>query len=310
MTVQNASVLPVPVGQIDRKTYLGSADIAAIFGCEDAFSSPYGVWSKKMGFTPSNEISEAMRVGIILEAYILDRYGREENAKVGGQQVFYRHPDWDFLGCTIDGLIFDQVGNPLRIVEAKTTRDWSWTEVPLSYEAQVQWQMGVSGIYEADLTVLHRPDLSLKTYRMTFNPSIYAALEERAIDFWFGHVQAGVPPAVDGTASTTEALKSIAADPGKEVAIDNLAQRLEALKQVKSVIQQQEELKDQIENEIRLALGHAETGLIDGQKAVTWKTQKTTRFDSKRFKEEQPETYGQFQVSSESRVLRILKAGK
>lgn len=295
---------------IDRSTYLGSGDIASLFGVTDAFGSPYEVFARKTGQLPPKEMTEAMRVGLILEQYILDRYCKEENQTISVYQAFYRHADWDFLGCTADGIILDDQGKPLRIVEAKTTRDWKWDEVPLRYEAQVQWQMGISGIHEADLTVLHRPDLQLNTYRLSFNPAIYEALVERAIDFWFGNVQANVAPEVDGTISTTEALKAIAAEPGKEIAIDNLAQRLEALKHVKSIIKEQEELRDTIENEIRLALGDAETGLIDGQKAVTWKTQKTTRFDSKRFKEEQPETYGQYQVSSESRVLRILKAGK
>lgn len=295
---------------IDRSTYLGSGDIASLFGVTDAFGSPYEVFARKTGQLPPKEMTEAMRVGLILEQYILDRYAKEENQTISVFQAFYRHADWDFLGCTADGIILDDQGKPLRIVEAKTTRDWKWDEVPLRYEAQVQWQMGISGIHEADLTVLHRPDLQLNTYRLSFNPAIYEALVERAIDFWFGNVQANVAPEVDGTISTTEALKSIAAEPGKEIAIDNLAQRLEALKHVKSIIKEQEELRDTIENEIRLALGDAETGLIDGQRAVTWKTQKTTRFDSKRFKEEQPETYGQYQVSSESRVLRILKAGK
>lgn len=295
---------------IDRATYLGSGDIASLFGVTDAFGSPYEVYARKCGILPPKEMTEAMRVGLILEQYILDRYCKEENQTISVYQAFYRHADWDFLGCTADGIILDDQGKPLRIVEAKSTRDWKWDEVPLRYEAQVQWQMGISGIHEADLTVLHRPDLQLNTYRLSFNPAIYEALVERAIDFWFGHVQANVPPEVDGTIATTEALKAIIAEPGKEIAIDNLAQRLEALKHVKSIIKEQEELRDTIENEIRLALGDAETGLIGGQKAVSWKTQKTTRFDSKRFKDEQPETYGQFQVTSESRVLRFLKAGK
>lgn len=303
----STELVAIPATGVDRATYLGSADIPSIFGCEDAFSSPYEVWARKRRIIPPAELNEAMAVGLVLEGYILQRYAREENAKIAAQQVFYRHPDWDFLGCTVDGLVFAD-GQPIRIVEAKTTRDWSWDTIPLRYEAQVQWQMGISGIHQADLTVLHRPDLKLQTYRVEFNPAIYQALEDRAIDFWFAYVQANVAPDPDHLKATTEALKHIKAQTGKQVDIDHLAERLEALKVIKAEIKDAESKKELIENEIRLALNDAEIGLINGKPAYSWKTQSRTTIDTKRLKAEKPEIAEQYQVTSESRVLRELKA--
>lgn len=290
---------------IDRKTYLGSADIASLYGVEGAFGSPYEVWARKRGIAPPLEMTEAMEVGVILEDYVLSRYEREEGEKVGAKQVFFRHPDHEFCGCTVDGLIFNKMGLPVRIVEAKTTRDYKWDEVPLRYEAQVQWQMGCSGIGEADLTVLHRPDLQLKTYRLQFNPSIFSALLDRAVDFWFGFIEPGMQPETDGLAATTEALKAIAASPGKVVEIDQLADRLDALKSAKLMAKEADERVEAITNELRAALGDAEAGTIAGQTAITWKSSFTSRLDTKRLKSEMPDVYERFVTKAESRTFRI-----
>jgi putative phage-type endonuclease len=290
--------------EIDRSTYIGSADIASLYAVEGAFGSPYEVWARKRGIAPPIDMTEAMEVGLILEDYVLGRYEREESETVGAKQVFFRHPDYEFCGSTVDGLIMKD-GQPVRIVEAKTTRDYKWDEVPLRYEAQVQWQMGVSGIHEADLTVLHRPDLQLKTYRIQFNPSIFSALLDRAVDFWMGFVQTGTEPDTDGLAATTEILKSIKADPGKTIEIDGLKDRLDALKAAKLMAKQAEEQVEAITNEIRAAMNDAEVGTIDGQTAVTWKTSTTSRLDTKRLKAEKPDVYEAFTTQSESRTFRI-----
>lgn len=290
--------------EIDRATYIGSADIASLYAVEGAFGSPYEVWARKRRIAPPIDMTEAMEVGLILEDYVLNRYEREEGEVVGAKQVFFRHPDYDFCGSTVDGLILKD-GRPVRIVEAKTTRDYKWDEVPLRYEAQVQWQMGVSGIHEADLTVLHRPDLQLKTYRLQFNPAIFSALLMRAVDFWMGFVEPGVEPSTDGLAATTEILKSIKAEPGKTIEIDHLKDRLAALKAAKLMAKQAEEQVEAITNELRAAMGDAEVACIDGQPAITRKSYLTSRLDTKRLKAEKPDVYEAYVTQSESSTFRL-----
>lgn len=289
--------------EIDRATYIGSADIASLYAVEGAFGSPYEVWARKRRIAPPIDMTEAMEVGLILEDYVLNRYEREEGEVVGAKQVFFRHPDYDFCGSTVDGLILKD-GRPVRIVEAKTTRDYKWDEVPLRYEAQVQWQMGVSGIHEADLTVLHRPDLQLKTYRLQFNQAIFHALLMRAVDFWMGFVEPGVEPSTDGSSATTEILKSIKAEPGKTIEIDHLKTTLAKLTAAKLMVKDAEAQVEALKNEVRAAMGDAEIGTIDGEKAVTWKTHFTSEFDKTRFKKEMPEVFEQFVTKKPVRTLR------
>lgn len=288
----------------DRSTYLGSGDIASIFGCEDAFGTPFSVAAAKKE-KAVKEMSEAMTVGLLLENYVLDRYQKEENEKIAAKQVFIRHPDYEFCGATVDGLIINPVGLPVRIVEAKTTRDWSWDAVPLSYEAQVQWQMGISGIKEADLTVLHRPDLKLRTYRLPFDQAVFEALLDKAVDFWHRYILGDETPPVDGGFATTETLKAIKASEGKVVEIDQLKDRFIALKHIQNERKALEEKEEFIKNEIRAALGDAEVGLIDGNQAVTWKQTNAQRLDTKRLKTEAADVYEKFLTRTETRTLLI-----
>lgn len=300
--------IPAPSSPVDRASYIGSADIAAIFGVEGSFSSPYEVWARKRRILPPKEVTRPMEVGLVMEPTVLRWYSQDELSAVSLSQVFFRHSDWDFLGCTVDGLVFDG-GKPVRIVEAKTSRDYRWDAVPLQYEAQVQWQMGISGIHQCDLAVLHRKDLDLAVYRIDFNKATFDALEDHAIDFWKGFVETGKPPEVDATEATTEALKTIACNPGTQVAIDQLAERLLALESLKLSIKDQEAQKELIENEIRLAMGENEIGMINGIQALSLKTTRgRTTIDSKLLESQFPEAYAACKkTGSDFRTIRISK---
>jgi len=290
---------------VDRASYLGSADIASICAIPGAFDSPYGVAARKKGLVSPVEMNEAMEIGIALESYVLSRYQREEGVKIHRTQVFCRHPDYSYVGCTVDGLIFDGNGDAIRIVEAKTSGDFKWDEIPLKYECQVQWQMGVMGIDEADLTVLHLPNKTMKTYRIKYSPLVFESMLDKAIEFWLYYVNRPAMPPIDGHHATTDALKAIVGRAGKETHIDHLAETIEELKAAKIEAKIVDDRVEAITNRLREALGDAETGLIDGKSAISWKTSRTTRLDSKRLKTEQPETYEQFSTTTESRTFRI-----
>lgn len=292
--------------QIDR-FYIGSGDIASICRVPGAFSSPYNTAAKKKGLVPESETTEYMEVGNALESYVLSRYERQEGATIGAYQVHLRHPEWNFAGCTVDGLIFDENQRPVRIVEAKTTGDYSWDEVPLKYEAQVQWQLGIFGLEEADLTVLHLPNRQQKTYRIPFTPVVFDSMLDACIEFWNRYVLTDRMPPVDGHPQTTDALKFIRAAIGKEVVADSLAEKVQALRMAKLMKKEAEERCKALENELKVFMGDAEVALIDGKAAFTWKQQKgRTGFDSDALKKDLPAVFEKYvTVSEPSRTFRL-----
>ena len=85
-----------------------------------------------------------------------------------------------------------------------------------------------------------------------------------------------------------------------EVATD-IGELRNLVEQVKALEAEQKIVKDRI----CAALGERTGFLIAGEKACTFKAQKSTRFDTTRFKKEQPETYASYVKSSEIRVFRL-----
>ena len=82
---------------------------------------------------------------------------------------------------------------------------------------------------------------------------------------------------------------------------------VQELKTLNSNIKMLEERQQELRDRIAVAIGDADAITFDGAKLATYKGQITTRFDSKRFKEEHPDEYEQYAVKNSTRVLRLAK---
>lgn len=293
---------------VDRNTYAGSADVAGILQVEGSFTSPFEISCRKKGLTPPSESNDAMELGLYLENYVLRRYEKDQSQKIGRTQVFYRHPDWDFCGATVDGLVFDQ-GKPTRIVEAKTTADYKWEDLPARYKVQVQWQMGISGIHEADLCVLFLGSYARKieTFSMQFDQEFFDLALDQVIEFWQRFVKGREIPPVDYRDGTTDILKRIQATPSKSINIDDLTDDLKQLTEIKAQSKELDNRKKELENRIRAAMDDAEIGLVNGETACTLKTTAGRKsFDQERFKADQPDMFAAYQkIGASYRTLRL-----
>ena len=71
---------------------------------------------------------------------------------------------------------------------------------------------------------------------------------------------------------------------------------------------QKKELADQeseLKARIGALLGVFEAGTVNGDVAVTWRSQPRTSFDSKRFEKDHPELFKEYQKESSFRVMRL-----
>lgn len=290
-----------------RDMYYGSADIASILGLEGAFGSQYSVFDRKVnGYDDAP--NDFMIWGSRLEDDILEAYGEQEGAgEIIAMQAHYACAEWPKARATLDAVAL--VAGERVAVEAKSSGDWSWEEVPLPYEAQVQWQLGCAGLKRAHLVVFFRNTCQTKLFSIDFNPVVFQQMLTIVRQFDENHVLTGIPPAVDGHSATTEALKRIRGD-GSSVDVAAIKADLDALamaKEAKKAIEAQEE---EIENRIKAALGSAETGTIEGQVVVTWAQRTRTNFDSKAFKSEHPELAAKYTSTSDYRALNLKKPKK
>ncbi|MBI1324404.1 hypothetical protein GC170_14635 [bacterium] len=288
-----------------RSSRLGSADIAALLGLDDAFESPYSLWWRKTQKIEDGEETAAMRWGKWLEPLILGEYQHRTGAELVSFQAHHEFKPWPVASATLDAI---EIENDQAIdIEAKTTRDYRWEELPVPYLAQMQWQLGVSGLKQAKAVVFYKPKTDIDIFVVDFDQAIFDRMIELAREFWDKHVLTGVPPEADGHEATTRTLKRIEAT-GGEIDMDQLAPVVAELAGVKAARKQLEEHEDTLENRIKAYLGNCTVGTIEGKPAATWKATKSSRVDTKAMESEYPEIVAKFRIESESRRFVITKA--
>ena len=140
----------------DRRTGIGSSDAAAVCGIHPK-ATAYGVYLAKLGQLPELQPNAAMRWGIRLEHAIADGYTEETGVPLITVPRC-RHPEHNWMLASIDRLTADR----RKIDEIKTaglfhSDEWGepgTDQVPEPYVVQVQHQMAVTNLNEADIAVL------------------------------------------------------------------------------------------------------------------------------------------------------------
>lgn len=286
-----------------RKLGLGGSDIAAVLGMSP-WTSPFALWAEKVGLLPDlDDPTEAMEFGSRAEDMLGRWFADRTGMSVAGEQtsVIGAEP---WMRCTVDGFVFDtparddmdessirfgeggafSINDAIAVAEWKTTSDraeaWA-TQVPDHYATQATWTSIVTGIPVVWFGVLHiafgRPQF--RTYQFVPDAADKQLVLDAARAFWFDHCVTGVPPVVDGSDSTRDALAAIYPEhvEGEVVELDDetivlLEQRAEC----KSLEKITKATVQEIDNVVAAVLGSAEVALIDGLPAYTYRSQRRT----------------------------------
>lgn len=120
-----------------------------------------------------------MRIGSALQDLIGEEYERSTGRRVRRFRQMHIHPDIPWAAASLD---FGVIGER-RIVEAKRSgsRSRFADGIPQDVEAQVAWQLGVSGFPVADIAVL--TDDGLAVHEQPADPDLFASLVTIAEDF-------------------------------------------------------------------------------------------------------------------------------
>lgn len=265
----------------ERRTGIGGSDAASIMDASPRRSA-YAIWADKLGLVPSDdEESEEAEWGKRLESAVALKYrevtGRSVNLYGSSVPKIFRHARLPFMLGSLDADVVDDKHDGPGVFEIKTTGAFhadDWVEfAPLYYQVQLQHYLAVTGRRWGSFAVLIGGQ-KFKWYDVERNDAFIATLEARCAWFW-GLVQRQEAPPVDGSESTTEALKAIyPGDSGETIdlggeAIDWVAD----LDEAKSAIAALEEQKRGIENKIRAAMGSAAVGVVPGAGKFTLKLQ-------------------------------------
>ena len=313
-----------------RKKGMGGSDVASALGLSP-WRTPVELWQEKRGESQGQPCSEAMRWGTILETIIADEFAKQTGFAVAEVPYTFVEGEEDWMRANIDRAIVptsetepvvDDEPNFKKILECKTANAFSasqWGEsqldeikagkvvsehkIPLYYETQIQWYMGLTGAEVCYVAVLIGGS-DFRCYEVPRNQAVIDSLKEKMSDFWFNYVKAGKKPEaidLDDVRHLYQVESGTMVEASAETAVAigeyrNLKGQIDALKKQ----------LDAVATQIGVAVGENEGLTIGGEKAVTFKAQSRATFDAKQLKADSPEIWAKYAGrSAPSRVLRV-----
>lgn len=260
-----------------RATGIGGSDIAAICGL-NPYTSPLEIWFKKVGQTvPPREdsvLSEAAEMGHELEPVVARRFTKKTGLPALSNPGTLRLPEVPWALVNLDRATVED--GEMGALELKTRSsyalpDWE-EETPVDVQVQVQWQLMVTGWsfgYTAALiggqrTIVHRIER---------DEQLIDDLLRIAAEFW-GWVETGAQPPLDGSHATGRLLDRIHAKPTRKDVVADAAE-VEKWLAIRRTAKEQMEAADtaltEADNHLKALAGDGTDVYIRGELAYTWR---------------------------------------
>lgn len=287
-----------------RSHYIGGSDAAAVVGL-NAYSSPYSLWAEKTGKVPGFAGNLATEVGAWLEEFVAQKFAQETGKKVRKCNQSFLNSLYPFAIANIDReIVGEDAGLEIKTTDTLNLKKFSGGEYPANYYAQMVHYLAVTGKQRWYLAVLIG-NKEFKWFTIERDEAEIAALMTAEADFW-ELVKTDTPPAVDGTAATSEALKTIYAESDESICdLTTFSTNLRQYTNLKKQIKELETIAEEAANKIKEFMGESGGGECEGFK-VSWKSQSRSTFDSKRFAKENPDVdLSGYYKTTNTRVFRV-----
>ena len=291
-----------------RKTGIGGSDAGSICGV-NPFGSPMKVFYDKTSSKVEELDNEAVRQGHDLEDYVAQRFMEASGLKVRRSNFMYRSVEHPFMIADVDRLVIgEDAGLECKTASAYNADKWKDGEIPLHYIMQCYHYMAVTGkrTWYIAAVILGREF----TYRkLVWDDKLIAQLVSIEKNFWENHVAAGVLPSPDGSDICSEVLNEYfhSARKGSTIRLDGFDEKLKRRAEIMEQIGRLQQEQNSIEQEVKLYMQDNEYAASDNYK-VSWSNVESTRLDSKRIREEQPDIYKTYAKQSVSRRFQIKAA--
>lgn len=259
-----------------RKRGIGASEAAALLNVHP-YTSLYAIYLDKRGEGEPVVPNAAMEWGTLLEEPVARMFERRvEPDAIWQPRGVLAHPEHEWMLLSPDRLITaDGQTEYLEIKASGNADEWGAEgsdEVPLHAAAQVQWALEVLDLAAGRIAVLlgdHGFDM--RTFRIPRDRELGAELIRRGSDFWYGNVLPGIPPALDGSKATSEAIKSryAVASEVELVADEATAALAREYIAAKTALKEMEATVEAAANLLKDRMGEA-TRLIAPDLKVTW----------------------------------------
>ena len=194
-----------------RKEGITATDASVIAG-HSPYKTPYRLWAEKIGYVDPAPVGAAAHRGVLLEQAVADYYEAETGRKLKRSNGIVRLKSDPWAMASLDRTIVGEEG----LVEIKTSTSPRWTlhPVPPEVEAQVQWQMFVTGAPWVDIAVL-LGGLVFRIERVKADTGYQESLYAKALEFR-KMLQTCTPPPVQGEDS--DALAAVNPQQSEDIA--------------------------------------------------------------------------------------------
>jgi len=268
-----------------------TASKAPVIAGVSPWSSPYELFMQMTGQLPPKEQTFQMWLGTQIEGIVVRAFARETGLKCRrphrtvDPNFWFVTEEYGFpMGALIDAACLED-GQPVGI-EAKNASAWmlpDWTDdVPVHYMVQIQHQLACTGwekFYAAAIV-----GNQFVYHAVPRDDELIALITDKERDFYLNHLKPGIPPDVDGSEATTNAIKTRWGNSTPEYTeviddpeIERLAMSYQAQgKQIKAL----ETERDETGNRLKVVLEERES-LQSRSKFERWKTQEYDFFDAK-----------------------------
>jgi putative phage-type endonuclease len=301
----------------ERRKYIGGSDAAAVCGLDD-YKSVIQCYLEKIGELEPADLSdnEFVEWGKRLEDPIVKKFYEKRMAE--NEPVTYFpsdsynvHPVYPWMISHIDRGGVDHKGIKF-VLEVKTANEYvkkQWKDdVPMKYFIQGIHYMIVEDVEYVWLVVLIGGN-KYKEYKILRSESAewmdFVIQKEK--DFWYC-VENKIMPPVDCSKKKDMDILYPTSEPTQIVVNEEMESVLAERVELKNKIKELEDTLEDIDTKIKAYLQTNESGIGVGYKA-TYKTQYQERFDSAKFKKEQPELASQYLKQISFRKFDVKQVG-
>lgn len=290
-----------------RKNGIGGSDAGAVCGL-NPYRTAIQVYYDKTSEEIEETDNEAMRQGRELEEYVARRFCEASGKKVRRANAIFYDEKNPFMLADVDRMIVgENAGLECKTASPYMAEQWKDGSIPISYQIQCYHYMTVCRADAWYIAVLIY-GREFKYYRIERDDEVIENLIRIEKQFWNGNVIPRVMPDPDGSKTADLAIAERFKDAqGATILLSGFDERLRRRQELLTVMEHMETEKRQIDQELKLYLGNAETAENEHYR-VSWKNVSRGSLDEKRLKEEQPEIYEKYRRITTSRRFTVKAA--
>ena len=282
----------------DGKCIIGASEVSVVMG-DNPYETPADLAIRKLSPPQVTETNDAMMRGNVLEPSLL-QYAINEL-----DESFYLPDEMYANGRVIATLDGRSRTNSQLLLEAKTNNRFALgSELPLGWWWQAQAQMFCTGADEVVFVILDK-HLRLGFDRVVRAPEMINFMQEQVEEFCSYIDQDRMPPLLPLTASQVGLLYPT---PTGETDLGSDAIALIAeWGAIKTAINDLEQQEKAVKDALAMRMLDADFGCVDGQRVLSFKSQKSSRLDQKALLAEHPELGDKYISTTSFRVMRTIR---